>query len=48
MMLRVWVRSSNRWVCSVAGTSLMARERKWRAWTMRSSGVTVSCVMYEW
>ena len=47
-MLRMRVRSSNRLVCSVSGTSLMVHARKWRAWTMRSSGLTLGCVMYEW
>ena len=42
------VRDSKCLVCSVAGTSLMAHDRKWRAWTMRSSGVTFGCVRYEW
>ena len=47
-MSRMRVSSSKRLVCSVAGTSLMAHDRKWRAWTMRFSGVTVGCVRYEW
>ena len=45
-MSRIQVRASKRSVCSVAGTSLMAHDRKCRAWTMRSSGVTVDCVRY--
>ena len=40
-MLRMRVRASNRSLYSVAGTSLMAHNRKWRAWTMRYSGVIV-------
>ena len=43
-MSRVWVRASKRSVCSVAGAYLMAHDRKWRAWTIRSSGVIVGCV----
>ena len=35
------VGASKRSLCIVAGTSLMEHDRKWRAWTMRSSGVTV-------
>ena len=42
------VRASKRSVCSVAGTSFMVHNRKWRAWTMRSPGVTVGFVRYEW
>ena len=40
-MSRMRVRDSKHLVCSVAGTYLMAHDRKWRAWTMQSSGVTV-------
>ena len=47
-MSQMRVRASKRSVCSVAGTSLMAHNRKWRAWTMRSPGVTIGCVRYEW
>ena len=47
-MSRMRVRFFKRSVCSVSGTSLMAHDRKWRAWTIRSSGVTVGCVRYEW
>ena len=47
-MLRMRVRASKSLVCSVAGTSLMAHEKKWKEWTMRSSGVTVGCVRHEW
>ena len=38
-MSRMWVRASKRLVCSMAGTSLMAHNMKWRACTMWSSGV---------
>ena len=40
-MLQMQVRASKRLVCSVAATSLMVHDRKWRAWNMRSSGATV-------
>ena len=43
-MYRMRVRASKRSLCSVAGTYLMAHGRKWRAWTMRSSGVIFGCV----
>ena len=43
-MSRMQVRASKRSLCSVDGTSLMANDRKWRAWTMRSFGVIVGCV----
>ena len=38
------MRASNCSVCTVAGRSLMAHDRKWRALTMRSSGMIVGCV----
>ena len=47
-MSRMRVRASKHWLCSVAGTSLMAHDRKWSAWTMPSSGVVVGLVRYEW
>ena len=40
-MSRMRVRASKHSVCSAAVASLMVHERKWRAYTMRSSGVTV-------
>ena len=40
-MSRMRVRSSKCLIFSVAGTSLMAHDRKWRAWNMRSSDLTV-------
>ena len=40
-MSRMRVRVSNSLVCSAAGIFLMAHGRKFSAWTMRSSGVTV-------
>ena len=40
-MLRMRVRDPKRLVCSVASTSLMAHDRRWRAWNMWYSGVTV-------
>ena len=46
-MSRMRVRDSKHSVCSVDGTSLILHDRKWRAWTMRSSGVTVGCIRYE-
>ena len=45
---RIQGRSHKSSVCSVDGTSLMAHDRKCRAWTMRSSGATIGCVRYEW
>ena len=39
-MSQMRVGAYKRSVCSVAGTSLMAQDRKWRAWTIRSSGMT--------
>ena len=47
-MSRMRVRSSKNLVYSVAGTYLVAHDRKWRAWNMRSSDVNVGCVRYEW
>ena len=47
-MSRMRVRASKRSVCSMAGTPLMAHYMKWRVWNMRSSGVTVGRVRYEW
>ena len=40
-MSRMRVRCSRRLVYSVAGTSLIAHDRKWSTWTMWSSGVAV-------
>ena len=40
-MSRTRVRASKSSVCSLASTSLIAHDRKFSAWTMRSSGVTV-------
>ena len=45
---RIQGRSHKSSVCSVAGKSLMAHDRKCRAWTMGSSGATIGCVRYEW
>ena len=43
-MLRMPVRDSKLSVCSVAGKYLIVHDRKWRAWTMRYSGMIVGCV----
>ena len=43
-MSQMQARASKHSVCSVAGTSPMANNRKWREWTMQSSGVIVGCV----
>ena len=40
-MSRMRVRASKRLVCSMADKYLMAHDRKWISWTMRSSGVTI-------
>ena len=47
-MSQMWVRASKHSLCSVAVTSLMAHDRKWRAWNMQSSDMTIGCVRYEW